>query len=110
MKMKFRFFLMTLIFALAFVACNDDDAPEKVYEGGVFVANEGAFGAGNGSITYYGADGVAEQNIFKNTVGEFAGDVIQSMLFSGDQAFLVIDGDNKIEVVNARTFIYNFCD
>jgi hypothetical protein len=47
---------------------------------------------------------VAEQNIFRNSLGLFAGDVAQSLKFNGDQAFLVMNGDNKVEVVNAHTF------
>src|SRR5688572_20409502 len=90
---------------LTFSGCDDDEpAPSGKYETGVFVINEGALGAGNGSVTYSSFDGVAEQNIFLNSQGKFAGDVAQSLTFSNDQAFIVINGDNKIEVADANTF------
>ncbi len=105
MKMNIRFFLSVFFSALFFAGCKDDPKPRGQYEEGVFIVNEGAFGSGNGTITHYNSTlGEAEQNIFVNAVGEFAGDVVQSLTFNEGKAYLVVNGDNKIEIVKANTF------
>jgi YVTN family beta-propeller protein len=106
MKMKLCYGLILITSTLLFAGCDDDEnGPKGEYEEGVFVVNEGAFNADNGSVTYYNTTTkVAEQNIFKNSLGFFAGDVVQSLTFSGDNGYLVINDDDKIEVVNGNTF------
>lgn len=106
MKMSIRYFLsMFLSSMLLFISCEDDNSPDGRYDKGVFIVNEGAFLAGNGSITYYNPiSGAIKQNIFINPAGDFAGDVVQSLIFNEDKAYVVVNGDNKIEVVNASTF------
>lgn len=99
-----RYFLLLAISASVLSGCDDESGPKGKYEEGVFVVNEGTFGAGNGSVTYYNSSGVAEQNIFRNSVGDFAGDVVQSLKFHEERAYLVINEDSKIEVVNGNTF------
>ncbi|AYB31235.1 hypothetical protein D4L85_11880 [Chryseolinea soli] len=102
---------MRRIFAVLFVAvslwaCNDDDdKPQGKYEHGAFVLNEGKFLSGTGTITYYNetAD-TLQQNIFRNAAGQYAGDVVQSMIFHDDKAYIVVNGDNKVEIANANTF------
>ena len=104
MKMK-RWFLFLFASLLLMVSCDEDPKPSGKYDNGAFVVNEGAFLAGNGSITFYNyASEEAEQNIFLNAAGAFAGDVVQSMTFHNDVAFIVVNGDSKIEVANAATF------
>ncbi|MBL0742357.1 DUF5074 domain-containing protein [Chryseolinea lacunae] len=87
-------------------ACKDDEqAPKGKFEHGALVINEGAFGGGNGSITYYNTTtGMAEQNIYRNVIGKFAGDVTQSLTIHDDKAYIVLNGDNKIEIADANTF------
>ena len=104
MNAYMRCFLIVMISATFFTGCDDDDGPKGKYEKGVFVVNEGTFGAGNGSVTYYNSAGVAEQNIFRNSAGTFAGDVVQSLKFHEGRAYLVVNADSKIEVVNGNTF------
>lgn len=99
--------MSTLVLLVATLwACNDDDAaPKGKYEHGAFVVNEGNFGGGTGTITYYNTStGTAEQNIFKNAAGKFAGDVVQSVTVHEDKAYIVLNGDNKIEIADANTF------
>ncbi len=104
MKMK-RWFLLLSASMLLMVSCEDDPKPTGQYENGVFIVNEGAFMAGNGSITFYNVTSEeVEQNIFLNAAGDFAGDVVQSMTFHDDVALIVVNGDNKIEIANSATF------
>jgi hypothetical protein len=106
MNAYLRSFFVMLISAISLSGCGDDDAPAGRYEKGVFVVNEGTFGAGNGSVTYVNSGGTPEQNIFKNSAGMFAGDVVQSMKFNEGRAYLVVNADSKIEVLNGDTFGY----
>lgn len=99
---------------LAFmVSCNNDDdnpivEPRGDYENGVIVLNEGAYGAGNASVSfikneeitneiYASANSTSEQEVF-------LGDTAQSLSFNDDLAYIVLNGSNKIEVVNRYTF------
>ena len=102
----FLFFSGLLTFVLGLQSCDDGDPkPAGKYESGAIIANEGGFGSANGTITYYDTNTEeAEQNIFRNGVGDFAGDVVQSIAFSGDKGYVVINGDNKVEIVNSSTF------
>src|SRR5882672_6024023 len=83
---------MRRIFAVLFVAAslwacnNDDDKPQGKYEHGAFVLNEGKFLSGTGTVTYYNEQAdTLQQNIFRNAAGQFAGDVVQSMIFHDDK-------------------------
>lgn len=103
MKVNICYFLIALTFVS--VSCQDDEKSVKEYNEGVFIVNEGTFLGGNGTITYYNEDSEeTAQNIFINDEGDFAGDVAQSMIFHGDKAYIVINGDHKIEVADATTF------
>jgi hypothetical protein len=105
--MKFAFSLFFIISStFVLTSCDeDDDKPKGQYEHGAFVINEGAFGAGNGSVTFLNLTSFeSQQNIFKATGLDFAGDVVQSYSVSGDRGYLVNNDDGKIEVVNSNTF------
>jgi DNA-binding beta-propeller fold protein YncE len=99
-------FLMLAFAAVIFLSgCESDNDPAKQdYKTGVLILNEGGFGAGNGTIDHYDpSSGAVHQNIFQNTQG-FAGDVVQSLTISNEQAYLVLNGDNKIEITDNTMF------
>ncbi|WP_242920841.1 YncE family protein [Pontibacter liquoris] len=93
---------------LAFTGCdNTSDAPVGSYAAdGVFVVNEGNFGAANGSISFYNtATKTVQNDIFgKENSGQLLGDVLQSMALYNDKAFIVANNSNKVAVVNVNTF------
>ena len=103
--MKINFLLIAAITVL-FFACDDEDIKSKgEYETGVLIANEGGFGKNTASITHYNsATEEVEQNIFVKAPLAFAGDVLQSISFSGDNAYLILNGSNKVEIANAFSF------
>ena len=107
MKTIFKFvhvvFAITLFLFLQ--SCEKASDPVKgAYQSGVLVVSEGAFGSANGDITYYNPSlDVIEQNVFKKVNGVFAGDVLQSISVEGDDGYLVLNGSNKIEVVDINT-------
>lgn len=96
---------LIIVLALAISACDDnDDQPLGKYEEGVLVINEGNFSQANGTVAYYNeTTRQAEQNIFRNNSG-FAGSVAQSLTVHDDRGYLVLNGDNKIEIVDPATF------
>jgi len=107
MKINFKSsLLIALAISFSFVSCNKSSDPVKgKYQTGVLVANEGGFGAANGDVTYYNASStLLDQTIFKNANGTFAGDVLQSITIDGDVGYLVLNGSNKIEIVDDNTF------
>lgn len=108
MKMKSSVWLLLALSAvLVFQRCSDDDEQRvrQPFDAGVLVANEGGFQKVNASVTFYNIEkDSATQNIFRNAAGEFAGDVLQSVTLSGEHAYLVLNGSNAVEMVNAGTF------
>lgn len=103
-----------LIFAvlassILFVSCDNDSdpvvAPRGDYDGGLFVLNEGNFGVPNGTVSYLSDDFQLENNVFSLVNPTMVlGDTPQSIGFNGDLAYVVVNGSNKIEVVNRYTF------
>lgn len=110
MKLFRNYFLIvlcTLSVSVFFSSCNDDDeTPAGEFSSGIFVVNEGSFGKSDGSVTHYDpATGEVKQDIYaiKNN-GLALGDVVQSASIAGDFAYVVVNNDNKVEIVNADTF------
>ncbi|MCG8411134.1 MAG: hypothetical protein MI739_07610 [Bacteroidales bacterium] len=101
--------LFILSFTVLFCSCdNEDDIIEKIlgaYSKGVFITNEGAFGAGNGSISFYNyeQDSVLN-NIFEAVNNRVLGDVVQSLTVHNNAAYIVVNASNKIEVASSITF------
>lgn len=104
--------LLQLLFATVLlfnISCSNDDdntLPVITYENGFLIANEGNFGKPNAEVTFVSRDLTFSQNsIFsKNNNGNQLGDVLQSVAFNGDKAYLLLNNSNKIQVVNRYTF------
>ncbi|MBL4745527.1 MAG: YncE family protein [Flavobacteriaceae bacterium] len=76
------------------------------YLGGIIVTNEGPFQNGSASVMHLSDDlSVVTDAIYKKENGLDVGNILQSLLLHGDQAFLVLNNSQKIEVVNRYTFI-----
>jgi hypothetical protein len=104
MKVNIRYYTC-VFFAILFMSCEEDEGPKGKYEDGVIVVNEGGFGDSNGTLTHYNPDTKeAQQNVFRSSGSDFAGDVVQSLNIENDKAYIVVNDDNKIEVANANTF------
>ncbi|MEO8535734.1 MAG: DUF5074 domain-containing protein [Flavobacterium sp.] len=111
MKLK-NLYLGIIASAFLFASCSSDDETPEIeiplgaYENGVFILNEGNFGTPNASVSYVSNDLATFQNdIFKLVnPATVLGDVAQSMTFSGEKAFIVVNNSNEVEVVNRYTF------
>lgn len=105
--------ILTATFAsllLFSTSCRNNDEeitpPKGAYENGIFISNEGNFGKPNASVSFISNDlATVENNIYgKNNGDAQLGDVLQSVGLNGDNAYLVLNNSNKVEVVNRYTF------
>ena len=106
-----KIFASAFAFTLLFnISCRNEDpvveVPKGAYENGILIANEGGFSTPTASVTFLPNDlSTQEDNIYgKNNNNENLGNVFQSIGFKNDNAFLVLNVPNKIEVVNRYTF------
>jgi len=89
--------------ATANIVDNDDD---YIYANGVFITNEGTFGSGNGSLSFYSYSfDEVTNDVFKSVNGRSLGDVSQSLTIHNGLAYIVMNGSNKIEVATANTMV-----
>ncbi len=100
-------FAATLLFT---TSCREDDPivepqPKGAYENGIFLSNEGNFGTPTATVSFISDDLSIENNIFStNNGGAALGDVLQNIGVNGDNAYLILNNSNKIEIVNRYTF------
>lgn len=98
--------------AVFFVSCTDDiddgEIPLGNYDNGVLILNQGGFGKGNASVSYLSNDFVTQQNNIFSLVNPTItlGDVGQDIGLYQNLAFVVLNGSNKIEVVNRYTMAH----
>jgi hypothetical protein len=93
--------------ALLFAACEDEENNEEFngYRYGVFIVNEGSYLSNNGSISYFDPDsGTLVNNLFETVNGRPLGDVVQSLGFAGDKAYILVNGSGKVEIVDRETY------
>lgn len=97
--------------SLFFVACSSDDdfTPVEIepqaYENGILIANEGPFGDGTGTITFVSDDlSVVEQNIYKNVNGSDLGNVVNSLGFADDNAYIVANNSHRVMIADRYSF------
>lgn len=92
MKKQLLLFLSIITFA-----CSENDEPQVQSSGNVFIINEGSFGASNASIDIYNTtDTTYQLAAYKNTNGDFIGDVIQDVEIDNNIAYAVLNGSNRV--------------
>lgn len=89
-------------------ACTNDDgvsAPLGAYDDGLLILNQGNFGGGNSSISFWSNDlSTFEFNAFSAVNPSVPlGDTAQDLGFYGDKAYVVVNLSNTIQVVNRYT-------
>ncbi len=108
MKNTHHFFYLLLIIAFPFLqSCDrdDDSAPAGEFATGVIISDEGNFRRSNASVTYFNPSTEnIRYRIFESTNNRPLGDVLQDIYFDEGTGYLVLNGSNKVEVVNANTF------
>ncbi|GCD77305.1 hypothetical protein JCM31826_07870 [Thermaurantimonas aggregans] len=95
--------------ALAIVvaaSCKKDDAiqlPEKLYQPGVLVVNEGPFGSGTGTLDFYDPQTKKlESDIYQKVNGVPIGNIFQSAYFDLSYGYLVANNSGAVRVVDAN--------
>lgn len=110
--MKRLHYLLFAALSLLIISCSsDDNYTENVgrigdYTYGVFVINEGNFGAGNSEVSFLDASySNATNNIFGSANdGLRLGDVAQSIAMYEDFAFVVVNNSDQVAVVDRHSF------
>lgn len=98
-----------LTLPLAFTGCKKDDPEnpaDNTFKGnGTFIICEGAFNQGNGRIDFWNkhTDSL-KTNIFQAVNDAPLGDVVQSMVYVNDRAYITVNNSGKIEVVDPVDF------
>lgn len=107
-KILMSAFAFTLLFN---ISCRNEDpitpdAPKGAYENGILITNEGNFGSPTASVSFISNDlNTVENNIYSANNGQAPlGDVLQNIGVQGDNAYLILNNSNKIEIVNRYTF------
>ncbi|MGY8916265.1 MAG: DUF5074 domain-containing protein, partial [Flavobacteriales bacterium] len=91
-----------LMLGLLSMSCSNDDSvtpkePLGAYESGILISNEGPFGNGTGTVTFIANDlTLTESSIYNKVNGEDLGNIVQSIGFDEDQAYIVANNSNKI--------------
>jgi len=104
-----RISLLIAVPALFFASCSNDDdnnqeEPLGAYENGVFVLNEGNYGTDNSTISYLSDDfSTFQADAYGAVNGGGVGNTGQDIGFYDNMAFIVVNGSNKIEIVNRYT-------
>ncbi len=94
--------LSMLLFIATSCDNSESDAPKGAYDNGVLVSGEGG---ATGSVYYVSNDfKTVESSIYKAVNNKDLGTYLQSMAFSKSNAFLVVDNQNTITVVDRYTF------
>jgi YVTN family beta-propeller protein len=101
--------LIAITFSLFFVSCTNDDknddTPLGSYDNGLLILNQGGFGHSDTSMSYVSSDFSIAQNDIFSVVNPLInlGDVGQDIGFNNELAYIVLNGSNKIEIVNRYT-------
>ncbi|MCG3164414.1 MAG: hypothetical protein POELPBGB_00168 [Bacteroidia bacterium] len=95
-----------LIAALSGCKPDDDNTPEGAYETGVFITNEGPFGTGTGTVSFYNrTSGEVSNNIFEVVNNRPLGNIVNSIEVHNEKAYIVVNNAAKVEVVNVADFV-----
>ncbi len=109
--MKLKNALLTIISgAVVLYSCSSDDninAPEATgaYQSGILISNEGPFNNGTGTVSFVNQDLTEVENgIYSRVNEENIGNVVQSIGFTEEEAFIIANVSNTIQVVSRYTF------
>lgn len=106
-----RSLLVPALFALLCITgCSENpSSPSSLPSGSstaLFILNEGNFGRGNSTLSVYNPDsGTIVNDAFRAVNGRGLGDTGNSLAMSGDALYIVMNGSNTIEVVDASTLV-----
>lgn len=103
MKRNNKWAFIALSAMALFASCEKDGEENKNSFSNTYVVNEGGFLKNNGSISTLN-DGMASNNLFLTTNGVGPGDVVQHIGFSSENAYIVANNSQVVEVVSKNDF------
>ena len=104
---KITLYLLSVAIMLILSSCNkdDDNTWNGSFSNGIFIVNEGPFGTGTGTITYFNPDiNLVKQDIFEMINGRPLGNIAQSMTIHKGKGYIVLNNAGTVEVVDIDTF------
>lgn len=112
--MKKTIYLLSVLSLFAFSCESDDDFTEPIievevedeaYENGFLVTNQGPFNNGFGTVTFLD-EGLttSENNIYQTVNDDNLGNIVQSIGFTEDNAYVVANVGNRLTIVDRFTF------
>jgi YVTN family beta-propeller protein len=101
-KFNFNVLLAGVALINILFACTDDDGPKGEYTDGIYIVNEGTDNNGSVSFYSYGSDKVINQ-VFATKNKRPLGTYVQNIKLYKDNAYIVVNNSNKVEVVNRYT-------
>lgn len=110
MKSMKKYLLTLAAITLLFTSCSsdDDNQPAPIpadYEKGILITNEGSFNNGSGTISYISDDfATVAHKIYHKVNGSDLGNVVQSMGFTDNDAYVVVSNSQKIMIADRYTF------
>ena len=109
MRYIYKLLTFCLIFLSTFQACkkdNDTNSEVSDFRNCVFISNEGPFNSGTGTISAKSfVSGIVENEIFQKVNNRPLGNIVQSIEVYRDLAYIIVNNMNKVEVVEAKTFL-----
>jgi YVTN family beta-propeller protein len=103
---KFLTFI-SLVLTFSLLSCDkaDDIKPLLNLNNGAFILNQGAWLSANASVSFYRFDDHSvTPELFKKVNGNILGDVLQDLIITDDNIFMVLNGSNYIQVVEREDF------
>lgn len=98
-------FAFVLLFTVSCTSDYEETLTELTYENGYFITNEGNYNTPNAEVSFVTSNlNFLQNDVYKANNGANLGDVLQTMAFSGNKAYLVLNNSNKIEIVDRVTF------
>lgn len=102
--MKKTFFYLSILGSFLTSCSSDDSAPNTSigdYSKGIWIINQGNFGSGNASLSFY--NGTIENKVYNKVNNLDLGDTAQSSIIDGDRLYIVVNVSNKVNVINRHT-------
>lgn len=83
----------------------DTNVTPTTFTNGIFIINEGPFGSGTGTISFYDRrKALVSNDIFQTANGRPLGNIVQSMDTANGKGYIVVNNASKVEVVNISDF------
>ncbi|PIB35667.1 hypothetical protein BFP72_09815 [Reichenbachiella sp. 5M10] len=96
--LKASFIAFTFIFA----SCSEDDGSKFTPgQDGFYIVNEGGFGNGNTSLSFFDKATLSvSNNVFETVTGKPLGDQAQSMTIYDNKGYIVVQNSAKMEIIS----------